>query len=164
MKQSKTINYTVFDDPSALDAEMQQVLAEARKASVYAYAPYSHFCVGAALLLDDGTIIHGSNQENAAYPSGLCAERVAFFAFGAQYRGRKIVKAAVIAHPEEKEELVAASPCGSCLQVMIEYEKNQASPISFLFMGAPGRYYLLDSVAEFLPFAFGADNLLAAKD
>lgn len=163
VKQSRSIEYHIYEGTGALDPDMQQLLQEAMLASATAHAPYSHFCVGAALLLEDGSIVRGSNQENAAYPSGLCAERVAFFSAGSQHHGKKIVKAAVIAHPAGKEDrLVAASPCAACLQVMLEYETIQQQPIPFLFVGEPGKYYMLDSVADFLPFGFGAEDLIAA--
>mgnify|MGYP001800451906 CR=1 FL=1 len=98
-KQVKKIAYQVLTDANQLSPEFAQLLKRAVAASQSAHAPYSNFCVGAALELEDGTIMIGSNQENAAYPSGLCAERVAFFATGAQHPGKQILRAAVVAMP-----------------------------------------------------------------
>lgn len=158
-KHVKKIEYTVLSQAAQLSEPFRQLLTEAQKATKTAHAPYSHFCVGAALELEDGTIVPGSNQENASYPSGLCAERVAFFASGVQHPGKKIIRAAVVAMPAGKSETVPAAPCAACLQVMAEYEAKQQAPIGFLFVGAPGKYFLIDAIADFLPFSFDAHSL-----
>ncbi len=124
-----------------------------------AYAPYSGFKVGAALLLDDGTIIKGSNQENAAYPSGLCAERVAFFNAGANYPEKKIVAVAITAVLKNHKHSHPVSPCGDCRQVMAEFEHRYGNPIRIIMMTEKNQYVILKSVKELLPFLFSSDSL-----
>ncbi len=131
----------------------------ARHVSKTAYAPYSHFNVGAAILLKNGEIITGSNQENVAYPSGLCAERVAIFYTGAQYPNEMIAAIAVTAYSLDFEFLDVASPCGSCRQAMLEYEVKQDKAIPFYMDSAGGEIYALDSIADLLPFNFKASFL-----
>lgn len=146
---------TVNDLPIDVKALMEQAVA-IRKTS---YAPYSRFHVGAALLLDNGETISGSNQENAAYPSGLCAERVAVFQAGALYPDAKILKMAISAASEEKEVDDPTPPCGACRQSIAEYEFKQAIPIEIFFMGETGKIYKSDSLKNLLPMAFGATHL-----
>ncbi len=131
----------------------------AAEACSQAYAPYSGFKVGAALLLDDGTILKGSNQENAAYPSGLCAERVAFFNAGANYPDRKIVAVAVTAFLKNHKHPHPVSPCGDCRQVMAEFEHRYGNPIRIIMMTEKNQYVILNSVKELLPFLFSSDSL-----
>ena len=149
--------YENFEELPPLD---QQLIVEARKPADDAYAPYSHFHVGAAVLLENGTIIRGNNQENAAYPSGLCAERVALFATGAQHSGVKINAIAITAYPEgKKTPAVPISPCGDCRQVMAEYELRYNKNIRLIMEGGNGTYIVSDSVAQLLPFLFSGDVL-----
>src|ERR1700744_4160175 len=108
-----------------LNSADQNLCLEAVNATGNSHSPYSKFKVGAALLLQSGKIIHGSNQENVAYPSGLCAERTALFHWGANHPGDPIVGMAVTAHTDEFELLQPTTPCGSCLRVIAEYEKKQ---------------------------------------
>jgi cytidine deaminase len=119
-----------------------------------AYAPYSQFRVGAALLLDNGKVILGSNQENAAYPSGLCAERVAIFQAGAVYPTAKILKMAITAASDTNKTTSPIPPCGSCRQSIAEYEIRQETPIEIYFMGEEGAVYKSDSLKNLLPFMF----------
>lgn len=119
-----------------------------------AYAPYSKFKVGTALLLDNGKIILGSNQENAAYPSGLCAERVAIFQAGAIYPDAKILKMAITAASDTNQTKAPIPPCGSCRQSIAEYEIKQETPIAIYFMGEIGAVYKSDSIKNLLPFMF----------
>lgn len=138
----------------------QQLMIEARKAADDAYAPYSHFHVGAAVLLDSGVIVRGNNQENAAYPSGLCAERVALFATGAQHPNVKIAAIAITAYPEGKKiPAIPISPCGDCRQVMAEYELRYNQKIRLIMEGGNGTFIVSDSVAQLLPFLFSGDVL-----
>ena len=158
---SKTISFSSelesFEHESELDEDFQLLVSKAREVCENAYAPYSQFKVGAALLLKSGAIVTGSNQENSSYNSGLCAERVAFFAAGAQHPSDEILKAAVVAQKggSLKSE---ASPCGSCRQVMLEYEFNQGQPIEILF-NWQGRMVKSNSVANLLPFNFNRHSL-----
>jgi cytidine deaminase len=124
-----------------------------------AYAPYSKFRVGAAILLDNGKVVLGSNQENAAYPSGLCAERVAVFQAGAIYPEAKIVKMAITAASDTNPTQSPIPPCGGCRQSLSEYEIKQESPIEIYFMGEVGEIYKSDSLKNLLPFMFDK-NLL----
>ena len=142
-----------------LDPESRELLQLAQDSANNAYSPYSNFNVGCALLLDDGSIIQGSNQENAAYPSGICAERVAFFNSGSQYPDRVIKKAAVAARRNHEADFIEASPCGSCRQVMIEYEEKQGSPIEIILMAKEGKIIKMPSVETLLPFKFTARSL-----
>jgi cytidine deaminase len=102
--------------------------------------------VGAAILLDNGIVVQGSNQENAAYPSGLCAERVAIFYAGATYPDAKIVKMFITASPQDRDLEEPIPPCGSCRQAIAEYEFKQDIPIAIFFMGAKGDIYKSDSL------------------
>lgn len=136
-----------------LSAEDQALLQAAYEACESAYSPYSKFNVGSAVQLEDGTLIKGSNQENAAYPSGLCAERVAFFTAGAQHAGTRIVAAAVVTDSSMPVE--DFSPCGGCRQVMLESEERQNENIRFLMQtGGESHVLVSDSVAQFLPLSF----------
>ena len=119
-----------------------------------AYAPYSKFRVGVAILLDNGEIVLGSNQENAAYPSGLCAERVAVFYAGAVYPEAKILKMAITAASDTNQTMAPIPPCGSCRQSMAEYEIKQETPIEIYFMGEIGAIYKSESLKNLLPFMF----------
>jgi cytidine deaminase len=119
-----------------------------------AYAPYSHFKVGTAILLDNGEIIVGSNQENAAYPSGLCAERVAVFYAGAKYPEAKILKMAISAASDNTTTSAPIPPCGACRQSIAEYEIKQNTPIEIYFMGEIGSIYKSDSLKNLLPLLF----------
>ena len=119
-----------------------------------AYAPYSQFRVGAALLLDNGKIVLGSNQENAAYPSGLCAERVAIFYAGSRYPDAKILKIAITAASDTNQTTAPIPPCGSCRQSIAEYEIKQDTPIEIYFMGEIGEVYKSASLKNLLPFMF----------
>lgn len=116
-----------------------------------AYAPYSDFKVGAAILLSNGKVITASNQENAAYPSGLCAERIAIFAAGSQYPGEKIDSIAITT---EKGDHDPAAPCGACRQSMIEYEVRQAQAIRLFMVSPTGRILVSESVENLLPMVF----------
>jgi len=138
-------------------AQYQQLHKEAMAATNTAYAPYSRFNVGAAVLLANGEIVSGSNQENAAYPSGLCAERVALFYAGARYPD-VAVKAIAIAAVSEGKVVEGISPCGGCRQVMLEAETRAGSPIQILFCGSSS-LKLINSAATLLPFGFDGSDL-----
>jgi len=155
---SETLQFTttlkVFPSTDALDELGKSLIKAAAGALKNAYAPYSEFKVGAALMLENGQIVVGNNQENAAYPSGLCAERVAFFAAGANFPGVKIIAAAVMASSDKYDVKEPVSPCGACRQVMAEYESKQLSPIPIYFGGETGPVYLVNSLGDLLPFKF----------
>ncbi|AKD03490.1 cytidine deaminase [Pontibacter korlensis] len=146
-------------DPQELTEEEQQAIALAQEAANDAYAPYSNFLVGAALMMEDGTFFKGSNQENAAYPSGLCAERTALFALSAHYPKARIKLLAVTARRRQEELFLPAMPCGACRQVMSEYEYKQREAIPVLLQAPNGKFYRFKSVADLLPFQFTPDDL-----
>ncbi|TAH19695.1 MAG: cytidine deaminase [Cytophagales bacterium] len=150
---------TVHDEESELDKAALSLLQVARQATQTAYAPYSNFYVGAAILLDDGTVVRGNNQENAAYPSGLCAERTAIFAAGANYPSQKVIMVAVTARRKDEDFFIPANPCGACRQVLAEYQHKQASPIRVIMEGGQGKIYVCDSVDMLLPMKFTSLDL-----
>jgi cytidine deaminase len=139
----------------------QDLCNEAVKAMANSHSPYSKFKVGAALLLESGKIIHGSNQENVAYPSGLCAERVALFNWGANHPDDPVKTIAITAHTNNFELLKPVTPCGSCLQVMAEYEKKQKQQLRIILYCINGPVWVTSGVESFLPFLFFEDRLVA---
>ncbi len=149
-KVTRQLEAELFDF-SELSGPEQSLVLDAGRAVENAYAPYSGFCVGAAVLLAGGTVVKGSNQENVAYPSGLCAERVAIFGAGANYPGVKIEMLAVAAKRGKNEGFVTVSCCGGCRQAMLEYQSKQGRPIGLLFVG-PGNEVLKTTVGDLLPF------------
>jgi len=151
---SITSKFTAFDSILELPIAIQSLMEQAIEIRKKAYAPYSRFRVGTALLLDNGKIVIGSNQENAAYPSGLCAERVAIFSAGALYPEAKIVKMAISANSDTNPTLTPIPPCGACRQSISEYEIKQEMPIEIYFMGEAGSVYKSDSLKNLLPLMF----------
>jgi cytidine deaminase len=151
--------FTVFSSAAELPQEIQDLMEQAVAIRKKAYAPYSKFRVGTALLLDNGKIVLGSNQENAAYPSGLCAERVAIFQSGAVYPDAKILKLAVTAASDTNTTLSPIPPCGACRQSISEYEFKQDTPIEIYFMGESGEVYKSDSIKNLLPLSFDKNFL-----
>ncbi|MDY6278323.1 MAG: cytidine deaminase [Bacteroidales bacterium] len=147
------INYTEYssiDELEARDRELVEAAFEAQKSS---YAPYSHFNVGAAILMENGTIVKGSNQENAASPSGLCAERTAMFAAGAAYPGMPMLAMAIAGGPEYSLCSDPATPCGACRQVMAEYQKIGRKPMSIILAGQD-KIWKFQKVDDVLPLIF----------
>lgn len=153
------IEFDRYENYNDLDNQSKLLIKEAEKALASSYSPYSGFTVGAAVLLEDGQIIHGSNQENASYPAGLCAERVALFQIGARFPQKKIVALAVIAKRRDDTNLKGAGPCGMCRQVMLEFEQKQKAPYTVLFKEENGGWIKTKSASTLLPFSFGKDNL-----
>jgi len=154
------INFKKFESLTELSDVYQSLCGEAVNAMKTSHSPYSKFRVGAALLLESGKIILGSNQENVAYPSGLCAERVALFHWGANHPDDPIVAMAVTAHTDEFELLQPTASCGACLQVMAECEKKQGKPIETILFCNKGPVWVMKGVASFLPFLFFEDGLV----
>lgn len=149
-----TTQFKAFDSIQDLPNDIQNLMLEAVEIRKNAYAPYSKFKVGVAILLDNGKIVLGSNQENAAYPSGLCAERVAIFYAGANYPEAKILKMAITAASDSYQTSTPIPPCGSCRQSIAEYEIRQETPIEIYFMGEIGAIYKSESLKNLLPFMF----------
>lgn len=162
MKKQVTLTsrFDVYDSINELNETDRKVLENAIKAKENAYAPYSNFKVGAAVLLENGEIITGNNQENAAYPSGLCAERVAMFYTAAKFPDKKIVSIAISAASLIKNVKKPISPCGACRQVMAEYEVKLKNPIRLILANDDGLIHTCASVVDLLPLMFSADNLI----
>ncbi|MBE16877.1 MAG: cytidine deaminase [Dokdonia sp.] len=141
--------------PKAIFSLMEQAIV----AREQAYAPYSEFLVGAALLLDNGQVITGNNQENASYPSGLCAERTAIYYAMAKYPKATIKTMAITARASDKETTTPIPPCGACRQAIAEYEIRQKSPIDIYFMGEAGEVMRSESLENLLPLLFTSKYL-----
>ena len=152
------INIEEAAKPEDLTAKEQQVIAAALKAAGKAYAPYSSLHVGAALLLDNGELITGNNQENAACPNGLCAERVAMFAANSNHPDSGIEMLAVCAMMNEEFLEEPVYPCGSCRQALLESENRFKKPIRILMYGK-NRIHIAKSVKDLLPLSFDASFL-----
>lgn len=146
--------FTVYDHLDELPQDVVKLMQAAVQVRQSAYAPYSNFNVGAAILLDNNKIITGNNQENASYPSGLCAERTAIYYAGAQNPNAKIVRMAITAASKNQQTNVPIPPCGACRQAIAEYEVKQNAPIEIYFMGETGKIMKSDSLANLLPLIF----------
>ncbi len=160
MEKEMKISYTLFNDISELSEIDKKLFESAKKARLQAYAPYSDFLVGCAVLLENGTIATGNNQENAVYPVGTCAERVALNWISANFPNEKIKKLLVIGAPKDiKVETTPAPPCGVCRQSISEYEDKQKQPIEVYFANLSGKVYKVNSIKTILPFTFGGEFL-----
>lgn len=149
----------VYDSVSELPVVIQKLMHKAQEARKKAYAPYSHFNVGAAILLSTGDIVQGSNQENAAFPSGLCAERVAAFHAGAMFPSIAFKALAITAGSTLKVNETPIPPCGACRQSLAEYEVNQKTPMEVFFMGETGKVVKASSINSLLPLVFDSSYL-----
>ncbi|MBS1647090.1 MAG: cytidine deaminase [Bacteroidetes bacterium] len=147
------VSVDVYEQAAHLPASEYALLQEAKKAMKNAYAPYSSFSVGAALLLENGAIVSGNNQENAAYPSGMCAERVAIYYAGAQYPLVPIKTICIVCDTHNQHPI---SPCGACRQAIAEYEQRSKTKIKILMASAFDKVYSANSIEVLLPFMFGA--------
>lgn len=152
---SITIGYC---QPEELSPSEQELVERAKEATRNSYSPYSKFAVGAAVRLKDGTIIIGANQENAAFPSGLCAERTAIFAAQAQHPDQPITTLAIAARNQNGLMAKPVVPCGSCRQVMTEIEDRYGHPIRIILYGTEG-IYTVDTVKDILPLSFIGDSM-----
>ena len=162
-KITLSLEFQEYSDAGKLPGEDSQLLQEAVRATGTSYSPYSHFRVGAAVLLENGEIITGSNQENAAYPSGLCAERVALFAASAQFPGVAVKALAITAKSIETVINQPVTPCGACRQVMMEYENKGGVPMKVIMSGEEGPVLVSPSVKNLLPINFDGNHLLKSK-
>lgn len=154
-----TFNIEVYESASELSSEDQNLLKKASAVLRDAYAPYSKFNVGAALLLKNGEVVIGNNQENVAYPSGLCAERVALFAAGAQFPDEPVTTIAITAKSDAVSIDEPLAPCGACRQVMCETENRYGQKIKVLLKGDADKIYVINSVSDILPLSFTPDKL-----
>lgn len=153
-KQSSVqINFVDYSSLDELDPMIKDLLMKAKEISNDAYAPYSSFKVGAAVLMEDGSVFLGNNQENRAFPSGLCAERVAIFSAGSMASEKKIKAIAIYAPMEEQ-----ISPCGSCRQVILEYEIKQDQKLPIFLMNKGNEVRKFNAASDLLPFGFKYNN------
>lgn len=154
----KTVNisasFTIYNSIDELPPIAKNLMEQAVMARKKAYAPYSNFSVGAAILLDNNEIILGNNQENAAYPSGLCAERVAIYSAAANFPNVSIKALAITASANSKDLAEPVAPCGACRQTIAEYEIKQDTPIPIYFMGKIGKIVKSNSLKDLLPLTF----------
>jgi cytidine deaminase len=153
------ISIEQYPGPEELTLEEQNLLQEARDAVNGSYAPYSEFHVGAAVLLENGVIIKGSNQENSAYPSGLCAERVALFYASAQYPGVAVKALAITAKADHFVVKSPVTPCGACRQVIAETEHRQQNSIRIIMHGQEGEVLATKGIGHLLPLTFQEEKL-----
>ena len=156
---SEHVKAVVYSDDSGLSSTEKSLLGKAEEAASVAYAPYSKFRVGAAALLANGEIVLGSNQENVAYPSGLCAERVAIFSAGTLFPDQAVITMAIIAGSEEFELEDVITPCGACRQVIMECQMRHGSPIKLILSSPKKKVVVIEDARVLLPFAFDASGL-----
>ncbi len=149
-----SFNITIYDTLQELPPTDQELMIEAIAARKNAYAPYSKFRVGAAVKMANEETVIGSNQENASYPSGLCAERVAIFHAGAKFPGVTVKTIAITATSDNYQVSVPAAPCGNCRQAIFEYEFKQKQPIRILLMGEKGNVVVCNAIEDLLPLGF----------
>jgi cytidine deaminase len=150
-----TSKFTVYSNSDELSSSDKKLLLKAIDARKNAYAVYSKFSVGVSLLLENGAIIQGNNQENAAYPSGMCAERIAIWNASSQYPNTRIAKIFISAKSKLKIVDKPVPPCGACRQTIVEYELKQDQKINIFFAGETGSIIKANSISDLLPLAFG---------
>ncbi|MBT8256932.1 MAG: cytidine deaminase [Bacteroidia bacterium] len=158
-KIERLSEFTVYNSIDELPSNINALMKKAIEARKNSYAPYSRFSVGAAVLMENGEVVTGSNQENASYPSGLCAERTAIYSAGSQFPGIALKTIAIVAGSKNKKTKKPIPPCGACRQAISEYELKQDSPISIFFMGEVGEVVQSDSLANLLPLLFDPSEL-----
>lgn len=158
MEEIKLQTTFCFAQPEELSEDDKQLVERAIEATASSYSPYSHFAVGAALRLSDGTIVIGSNQENAAFPSGLCAERTAIFAAGATHPDKAVTALAIAARNGAGLTAEPVSPCGACRQVILEVEQRYNCAVRILLYGTNG-VYIINSIRDLLPLCFVDESM-----
>ena len=160
MKERKfEFSFEVYDSIDELSAEDQQLLTEARNVTEQAYAPYSNFRVGAAAKLENGKIVTGTNQENASYPVGICAERVLLSTVSSLYPDIPVTTMAVSYQSNKIKSDHPISPCGMCRQALLEFEGRTSKLIRLILAGIKGKIYVIRSASQLLPLAFGSEEL-----
>ncbi len=152
-------SYKVYPEAAKLDPRDQVLLEKARQVTTLAYAPYSKFYVGAAALLSNNEIVSGTNQENASYPAGICAERVTLSAISAVYPGTSVHTLAVSYQPAVAASAAPVFPCGICRQSLLEQEAKQGHPLRLVLAGITGEVFVIESAADLLPFGFTGKEL-----
>ncbi len=161
MKQQYNFEFEVYDDISQLSKEDASLLEEARKITQKAYAPYSNFLVGAAAMMNNGAKVFGTNQENASYPVGMCAER-ALLASAAMIQTDEPIKTMAISYNNlsgKGDSNHPVSPCGMCRQSLAEYEERMSQPMRLILSGMEGKVMILNRASQLLPLSFGSSDL-----
>ncbi|MCY7422270.1 MAG: cytidine deaminase [Chitinophagaceae bacterium] len=158
-KEAYNFEFEVYDSIESLPEKDAWLLGQAREVTQHAYAPYSHFQVGAVARLDNGEIVTGSNQENASFPLGLCAERVLLATAASIYPKVPIETIAISYHNDNGESDHPISPCGICRQSLLEYESRVNHPIRLVLGGMEGKVYVIDKAAMLLPLSFTSEDL-----
>jgi cytidine deaminase len=160
MKESKyEFNYRVYDSVDELPENQQKLLKEARNVTENAYAPYSNFQVGAVAMMANGETVSGSNQENASFPVGLCAERVLLGTISSLFPRVPVETIAISYKSEHQKSDHPISPCGMCRQALQEYEGRVSHPVQLILGGMEGPVYVIDSASKLLPLAFTSEEL-----
>lgn len=162
MQQQHSFSFEIFDDISELNKEDAALMEEARKTTQKAYAPYSNFLVGAAALFNNGEKVYGTNQENASYPVGICAER-ALLASASMLQTDEPIKTMAISYNNLSGSGGSdrpISPCGMCRQSLAEYEERTSQPMRLILSGMEGKVIVIASAVQLLPFSFGSDSLM----
>jgi cytidine deaminase len=158
-KQKFEFSFEVYDSSDELSKEDQKLLAEARDVTAKAYAPYSDFYVGAAAKLTNGKLVLGTNQENASFPVGICAERVLLSSISSFYPGTPIETMAISYQNKVVKSDHPISPCGMCRQSLQEFEGRMGKPVRLILAGMEGKVYIIDSASSLLPLAFTSGEL-----
>lgn len=160
MKQTQyTFHYEVYDSINELTEEDAWLLTEAREVTQHAYAPYSHFQVGAVAKMANGEIVAGSNQENASFPVGLCAERVLLASASSLYPKMPIETIAISYQSGNGNSNHPVSPCGICRQSLQEFENRVNHPVRLILGGMEGKVYIIPQASSLLPLAFTSEEL-----
>jgi cytidine deaminase len=159
MKQKFEFDYEVYENISELKKEDAELLEIARATTTRAYAPYSNFFVSAAGRVSSGQIVAGTNQENASYPVGICAERVLLGNIATYFPKDKVETIAISFSTKKSKADHPISPCGMCRQALLEYEERTNAPIRVILSGQEGKIFIIKTVKSLLPFAFGSDEL-----
>ena len=159
-KDTYSFSYTVYDSVNELPKEDAQLLNDAREMTQHAYAPYSNFHVGAIAKLSNGKTVVGTNQENASFPVGLCAERVLLSSIASQFPKVPIETIAISYKSDSVKSDHPVAPCGLCRQSLIEFEERLKSPIRLILAGMEGKVIVIDSSKHLLPLAFTSEELI----
>jgi len=160
-KKKLHINYLEYNNINdELPPNLVGLIKKAEENLINSYSPYSKFKVSSALQLDNGKIVLGTNQENVAYPSGICAERVAIFSAKATFPNNNVKEIVIVT---EQNNPFPFSPCGACRQVLMEYEMTQKEPIKIILKSGNSKIWIFNSVRDLLPFCFDAKDLLAGS-
>ena len=158
-RKYSSFEYLSYPDSTALSSEDQALLQEARNVTQQAYAPYSKFNVGAVMLLENGEQVRGTNQENASFPAGICAERVALSTASSLYPGIAVNTIAISYHNLNGSSDTPISPCGICRQSLSEQENRQQQPIRLIMSGQTGKVFVLQTAKHLLPLGFSAEDM-----